>query len=295
VRRRTGLVAAAALALASRGLAQPAAPSYGQPAGAAPAGLGDVGIDQRLGAPLPLAAAFRDETGRTVRLGDYFGRRPVLLGFVYYQCPMLCGYVEAGIESALRVLPFTAGKQFDLLLISFDPADLPAMAATKRADFLEKYGRPGADRGVHFLTGPPESIAAVTKAAGFRYARDEETKTLAHAAGVMLATPEGKLSQYFYGIEYSPRDFKFAIMEASKEKIGTPVDRLVLYCSHYDPRSGKYGLVVMRVVRVAGVATVGSIGAFMLVMLGRDRRKAKAGEAAKARAGEAVKERPVRP
>jgi protein SCO1/2 len=150
------------------------------------------------------------------------------------------------------------------------------MAATKRADFLEKYGRPGADRGVHFLTGPPESVAAVTKAAGFRYALDAETKTLAHAAGVMLATPEGKLSQYFYGIEYSPRDFKFAIMEASKEKIGTPVDRLVLYCSHYDPRTGKYGLVVMRVVRVAGLATVGSIGAFMLVMLRRDRKKTQA-------------------
>jgi protein SCO1/2 len=155
------------------------------------------------------------------------------------------------------------------------------MAATKRADFLEKYGRPGADPGVHFLTGPPESIAAATKAAGFRYALDAETKTLAHAAGVMLATPEGKLSQYFYGIEYSPRDFKFAIMEASKERIGTPVDRLVLYCSHYDPRTGRYGLVVMRVVRVAGLATIGSIGAFMLVMLRRERKKGAAGKAGK--------------
>jgi protein SCO1/2 len=276
VKRRNGVLAAAALALASRGIAQPAAPSYGQPAGAAPAGMGDVGIDQRLGAPLPLAAPFRDETGRAVRLGDYFGKRPVLLGFVYYQCPMLCGYVEAGTESALRVLPFTAGRQFDLLFISFDPADLPAIAASKRADFLEKYGRPGADPGVHFLTGSPGSIAAVTKAAGFRYALDAETKTLAHAAGLMLATPDGKLSQYFYGIEYSPRDLKFAIMEASKEKIGTPVDRLVLYCSHYDPRTGKYGLVVMRVVRLAGIATLGSLGAFMLVMFRRDRRKLKA-------------------
>ena len=272
---------AALLALvlfAGRLAAQPAAPSYGQPSTAAPAGLGEVGIDQRLGAMLPLDAAFRDESNRPVRLGDYFGRRPVLLGFVYYECPMLCGYVEAGIEKALRVLPFTAGKQFDLVLISFDPADLPSIAATKRSDFLEKYGRPGADGGVHFLTGSPQSIAAVTRAAGFRYARDTETKTLAHAAGVMLATPEGKLSQYFYGIEYSARDFKLAMMEASKEKIGTPVDRLILYCSHYDPRSGKYGLVVMRVVRLAGLATVGSIGAFMLVMFRRDRKK-KAGEA----------------
>jgi protein SCO1/2 len=277
----SALAAVLALAAGTRASAQPAAPSYGQPSAAPPAGLGEVGIDQRLGASLPLEAVFRDETGRTVRLGDYFGRRPVLVGFVYYQCPMLCGYVEAGVESALRALPFTAGRQFDLLLVSFDPADIPSIAATKRTDFLEKYARPGADKGVHFLTGPPESIAAVTKAAGFRYARDEETKTLAHAAGVMLATPEGKLSQYFYGIEYSPRDLKFAMMEASKDKIGTPVDRLILYCSHYDPRSGKYGLVVMRVVRLAGLATVGSLGAFMIVMFRRDRKKARAGEAVK--------------
>ena len=253
--------------------AQPAAPSYGQPSTAAPAGLGDVGIDQRLGALLPLDAVFRDESSRAVRLGDYFGRRPVLIGFVYYQCPMLCGYVEVGIEKALKALPFTAGKQFDLVLISFDPADSPKIAAAKKEDFLEKYGRPGARGGIHFLTGSPPSIAAVTRAAGFRYARDPETKTLAHAAGVMLATPDGKLSQYFYGIEYAARDFKLAMMEASNEKIGTPVDRLILYCSHYDPRSGKYGLVVMRVVRLAGLATVGSIGAFVLVMVRRDRKK----------------------
>jgi len=278
-RAAPAIFAALALAAGGRAFAQPAAPSYGQPSAAPPAGLGEVGIDQRLGAALPLGAVFRDETGRTVRLGDYFGRRPVLLGFVYYQCPMLCGYVEAGVESALRALPFTAGRQFDLLLVSFDPADMPSIAATKRADFLEKYARPGADKGVHFLTGPPESIAVVTRAAGFRYARDEETKTLAHAAGLMLATPEGKLSQYFYGIEYSPRDLKLAMMEASKEKIGTPVDRLILYCSHYDPRTGRYGLVVMRVVRVAGLATVGSLGAFMIVMLRRDRKKARAGGA----------------
>ena len=170
-------------------------------------------------------------------------------------------------------LPFTAGKQFELVLISFDPADLSSIAATKRQDFLEKYGRPGAERGVHFLTGSPESIAAVTRAAGFRYARDAETTTLAHAAGVMLATPEGKLSQYFYGIEYSARDFKLAMMEASKEKIGSPVDRLLLYCSHYDPTTGKYGLAVMRVVRLAGAATAGSLGAFMVVMFRRERRR----------------------
>ena len=265
--------AVALLAVAVTAFAQQPAPSYGQPSNAAAAGLADVGIDQRLGAELPLAAPFTDETGRPVRLGDYFGKRPALLGFVYYECPMLCGYVEMGIEKALKVLPFSAGKEFELVLVSFDPADKAAIAKAKKEDFLEKYGRPNAGNGIHFLTGPPESIARVTRAAGFRFALDPETKTLAHAAGVMLATPDGKLSQYFYGIEYSARDFKLAMMEASKEKIGTPVDRLILYCSHYDPRSGKYGLVVMRVVRLAGAATAVSLGAFMFIMFRRDRRK----------------------
>jgi len=278
VRRRSfsrAFVLVAVLAVRPASAQQPA-PSYGQPANAAAAGLADVGIDQRLGAALPLSASFTDDSGRAVRFGDYFGKRPVLLGFVYYECPMLCGYVEAGIEKAMRVLPFTPGKEFELVLVSFDPADKPAIAKAKKDDFLEKYGRPDAAGGIHFLTGTPESIARITRAAGFRFARDPETKTLAHAAGVMLATPDGKLSQYFYGIEYSARDFKLAMMEASKEKIGTPVDRLLLYCSHYDPRSGRYGIVVMRVVRLAGLATAVTHGGFMLVMFRRDRRRDRA-------------------
>lgn len=239
----------------------------------APAALAGVAIDQRLGAALPLDAAFRDETGRPVRFGDFFHRRPVLLSFVYFECPMLCPYVEAGTLQALRVLPFSPGREFELVVVSFDPADLPSIAAAKKADFLKRYGRAGAADGVHFLTGPAESVAAVTRAAGFRFERDAETKTLSHAAGIMLATPEGKLSRYFYGIEYSARDIKLAMMEASKEKIGSPVDRVLLYCSHYDPTTGRYGLAVMRVVRIAGAATAGSLGVFMFVMFRRDRRR----------------------
>jgi len=266
--------AAALLALlTAASAAGQAAPAVGTPSSQSAAALADVSIEQKLGARLPLDAAFRDENGRPVRLGDFFGRRPVLLAFVYYECPMLCSYVESGTLKAMRALPFTAGRELDLLTISIDPSDLPKIAAAKRLDFLRQYGRPGADAGVHYLTGPAASIAAVTSAAGFRYVRDPETKTFSHAAGTILATPDGRLSKYFYGIEYSARDLKLATMEASSARIGSPVDRVLLYCSHYDPTTGKYGLVVMRVVRLGGLATVGSLGAFMAVMLRRERRR----------------------
>jgi len=242
----------------------------------APSPLADVSIEQKLGAPLPLDATLRDESGRTVALGDYFHRRPVVLAFVYYECPMLCSYVESGTLKAMRALSFSAGREFELVTVSIDPSDLPKIASAKKADFVRQYGRPGAEAGVHFLTGPAESIAAITRAAGFRYVRDPETKSFSHAAGIMLATPDGRLSKYFYGIEYSARDLKLGVMEASNRRIGTPVDRILLYCSHYDPTTGKYGLVVMRVVRLGGLATVGSLGVFMVVMLRRERRRKKA-------------------
>jgi protein SCO1/2 len=266
-------IAGALAVLAAAAAAGQAAPAVGAPSTESAAALADVSIEQKLGARLPLDAAFRDETGRTVRLGDFFGRRPVLLAFVYYECPMLCSYVESGTLKAMRALPFTAGREFDLVTISIDPSDLPKIAAAKRLDFLRQYARPAADAGVHYLTGPPASIAAVTGAAGFRYVRDPETKAFSHAAGVMLATPDGRLSKYFYGIEYSARDLKLATMEASSARIGSPVDRVLLYCSHYDPTTGKYGLVVMRIVRLGGIATVGSLGLFMAVMLRRERRR----------------------
>ncbi|HET9795438.1 MAG TPA: SCO family protein [Thermoanaerobaculia bacterium] len=259
--------------LAASALFGQAAPSVGATAAQPQSALADVSIDQKLGAKLPLDATFRDETGRAVRLGDFFGRRPVLLAFVYYECPMLCSYVESGTLKALRVLSFTAGREFDLVTISIDPSDLPKIASAKRLDFLRQYARPAADSGVHYLTGPAESVAAVTRAAGFRYVPDPETKGFSHAAGIMLATPDGRLSKYFYGIEYSARDLKLAMMEASNARIGSPVDRVLLYCSHYDPGTGKYGVVVMRVVRLGGIATVGTLGVFMAVMFRRERRR----------------------
>ncbi|HWC65922.1 MAG TPA: SCO family protein [Thermoanaerobaculia bacterium] len=276
---RRALLLAAALSAAAAASAQappPAsAPEPGMSSAQAPSALADVSIEQRLGAALPLDLPFRDEAGRTVRLGDYFRRRPVLLAFVYYECPMLCSYVESGTLKAMRAMSFTAGRDFDLVTISIDPADLPTIAASKKSDFLQQYGRGGADRGVHFLTGSEDSIAAVTRAAGFRFVWDPETKSFSHAAGLMLATPDGVLSRYFYGIEYSARDIKLGVMDASGGKIGSPVDRVLLYCSHYDPTTGKYGLVVMRVVRLGGLLTVASLGLFMTVMIRRDRRRKK--------------------
>ena len=264
--------ASAVLLAASAAFAQAPAAAIGTPAQAPPP-LSDVSIEQRLGAALPLDAALRDESGRAVRLGDFFRGRPVLLAFVYYECPMLCSYVETGTLKAMRALPFTAGREFDLVTVSIDPADLPSIAATKRMDFLRRYGRPSAAGGIHYLTGPAGSIAAITRAAGFRYAPDPETKGYSHAAGIMLATPDGRLSKYFYGIEYSARDLKLAMMEASNARIGTPVDRVLLYCSHWDPQTGKYGIVVMRAVRLGGAATVLSLGVFMAVMIRRERRR----------------------
>ncbi len=271
MKRILALFLAAAAPAAAFG--QTPAASIGTPATEAQSALADVSIEQRLGARLPLDAAFRDEAGRPVRLGELFGRRPVLLAFVYYECPMLCSYVESGTLKAMRAMSFTAGREFDFVTISIDPADLPKIASAKRLDFLRQYGRPGADAGVRYLTGTAESIAAVTRAAGFRYDRDPETKGFSHAAGIMLATPDGRLSKYFYGIEYSARDLKLAMMEASSARIGSPVDRVILYCSHWDPRTGKYGVVVMRVIRLGGLATVASIGLFMAVMIRRDRRR----------------------
>lgn len=272
MRRALAVLLASAAAAASVRAQDAPAPTAAQSPGA----LADVSIEQRLGAPLPLDAALRDESGRTVRLGDYFHRRPVLLAFVYYECPMLCSYVESGTVKAMRALSFSAGREFELVTVSIDPSDLPKIAAAKKADFVKSYDRPGAEAGVHFLTAPAESIAAITRAAGFRYARDPETKGFSHAAGIMLATPDGNLSKYFYGIEYSARDIKLGVMEASNRRIGTPVDRVLLYCSHYDPTSGRYGIVVMRVVRLGGLATVGSLGVFMAVMFRRERRRKKA-------------------
>jgi protein SCO1/2 len=231
---------------------------------AQPSVLAQVGIDQRLGAAVPLDAQFVDEDGRRVTLGQYFDqKRPVLLALVYYDCPMLCNQVLNGMTSALDVLKFDAGREFEVLAVSFDPRETPEMAQDKKHMYLSRYRRAGAEQGIHFLTGPAESIAALTKAVGFRYAWDEKSKQFAHASGLILLTPQGKVAQYYYGIEYSPKDMRLGIIEASAEKIGSPVDTLLLYCFHYDPTTGKYGAVAMNIMRLGGVITVLVLGTFV--------------------------------
>jgi protein SCO1 len=235
-----------------------------------PSVLEKVGIDQRLGQQVPLDATFRDELGRPVKLGQYFHKRPVLLALVYYDCPMLCTQVLNGLTSALGVLKFNAGQEFDVIAISFDPRETPQLAGAKKQVYLDRYKRQGADQGIHFLTGDPEAIKAVTEATGFHYVWDEKTSQFAHGSAVMLITPEGKLAQYYYGIEYSPKDMRLGIIEASNEKLGNVVDQVILYCYHYDPTTGKYGAVAMNLIRAGGVLTVLVLGTFMAISFRRD-------------------------
>jgi protein SCO1 len=242
------------------------------PAAAIPAPLREIGFDQNLDGSVPLDVWFVDETGRSVRFGDYFGARPVVLVFAYYDCPMLCTQVINGLSSALGILTLDPGKDFEIVVVSFDPRDTPAHAAAKKAVYLERYRRPGADRSWHFLTGSQASIDAVTKAAGFRYVWDEPTKQFAHPTGAMVLTKEGRLARYLFGIEYGARDLRFAIVEASAGRVGTPVDSLLLYCYHYDPATGRYGFIVMRAVRIAGAATVLALGLFIGLMVREERR-----------------------
>jgi protein SCO1/2 len=254
------------------------APGYRRDRGVAastrPAVLREIGFDQNLDAMVPLDTALIDETGHAVRLGDYFGSRPVVLVFAYYECPMLCGLVINGLAQALRVLSIEPGADFEVVVVSIDPRDTPATAAAKKMDFLTRYARASAAGGAHFLTAEPGAIDQLTAAAGFRYAWDEPTQQFAHPSGVIVLTPEGRIARYLFGIEYSPRDLRLAVVEASAGKVGTPVDALLLYCYHYDPLTGRYGLVIMRALRLAGAATVLGLVAFIAVMLRRERRQA---------------------
>ena len=250
-------------------------PELGTTDNGLPAALNDVGIDQKLNEQVPLDLVFRDESGREVTLGEYFNHgRPVIISLVYYECPMLCNQVLNGMTGSLRTLSFDIGKEFDVITVSFDARETPQLAADKKASYIARYGRPGAKQSWHFLTGDQKSIDALTKTVGFRYAYDRATKQFAHASGIMLATPEGKLARYFYGIEYAPKDLRLSIVEASANKIGSPVDQLLLYCFHYDPASGKYGLVILNVVRLGGVITI--VGIFALLMILRRRNIAAA-------------------
>jgi protein SCO1 len=231
-----------------------------------PEALEDVTFHQRLNEQLPLDATFRDESGRAVALGDYFGReRPVILAFVYYSCPMLCIQVMNGISSSLRALSFEAGKDFDVVLVSFDTRDTPATALEKKRTHLAYWAAEDTADGWHLLTGDATTIRRVASAAGFTYKWDEQTQQFAHVSGVLVATPDGRLSRYFYGIEYSPRDLRLALVESSAGHIGSPVDELLLYCFHYDPLSGRYGVVIMNLLRIGGVITMAAILAVMFL------------------------------
>ena len=240
------------------------------PAASRPKILTDIGFDQRLGDRVPLDAVFRDESGRTVRLGDYFGSRPVVLALAYYECPMLCTLTLNGLASALDVLTFEPGREFEVVTVSFEPKETPALASAKKAAYLRRYRRPGAAAAWHFLTGDADSIRRLTESVGFRYAWDETTKQYAHASGVMVLTSDGRLARYLYGVEYAPKDLRFAIFEAAQGKILSPVDRLLLYCYHYDPDQGRYGATVMRVLRVAGVLTLVGLGAMVVTLRRRE-------------------------
>ena len=242
------------------------------PAGQMPELLQEVGLDQKLNAQVPLDLKFKDEDGRTVTLGQYFGKRPVILTLNYYECPMLCTEVLNGLVSSLSVMNFTIGREFDVVTVSFDPRDTPELAKQKKAAYLGRYKRVGAETGWHFLTGSPHEIAVLTRAVGFRYAYNEKVGQFAHASGVMVATPEGRLSHYFYGIEYGPRDLRLSLVEASDHKIGSAVDQVLLACFHYDPSSGRYSMTIMTVVRAAGVLTVGLIAGAIVLLRRRERR-----------------------
>ena len=237
--------------------------------------LRDVGFDQRLGAQAPLDLPFRDETGRTVTLRDYVGGKPVLLVPAYYECPMLCTLVLNGVVSALRALPFDIGREFRVVTVSFNPHETSELATAKKATYLEQYRRPGAAEGWHFLVGDETSIRPLMQAIGFRYAWDSEAKQYAHASGIVVLTPGGRLSHYFYGVEFAPRDLRLALVEASNEQIGSLVDQLLLFCFHYDPATGRYSRLALNAVRAGGVLTLAALGGFVLVMLRRDRAQAR--------------------
>jgi protein SCO1/2 len=245
----------------------------GLPASVVPAPLREIGFDQNLNHQVPLDVELRDERGRVVRLGEYFRAKPVVMAFVYYDCPMLCSRVLSAMISSLNVLALEPARDFEVVAVSFDPRETPAIAAVRKAAVLERYDRQSAAEGLHFLTGDQPSIDRLTKAAGFRYVWDQQTRQFAHPAGLVVLTPDGRLARYLFGLEYGPRDLRFALVEASSGRVGRAVDALLLYCYHYDPMTGRYGFVVMRALRLAGGATVLGLAAFIAVMVRRDRRR----------------------
>ena len=252
-----------------------AAPGWGQamtkgimspPSNVRPPYLQNVGIEQHLDGQVPPELTFADETGRLVKLHEYFGKRPLILNLVYYNCTMLCGEALAGLTGAMKMVKFDVGNQFEVVTVSFNPNETPAIAAAKKQDYLKRYGRPGAASGWHFLTGPAESINALTKAVGFQYQYDPRINQYAHATAILVLTPQGRISRYFYGVDYPPKDLRMGLVEASEGKIGNAVDQVLLYCYHYDPATGKYGAVVSNILRLGGSLTIVMVGSLLLIL-----------------------------
>jgi protein SCO1 len=248
------------------------AQQMGIPAASLPMMVQGVGIDQNLNAQIPLELKFKDETGQAVRLGQYFRGKPVVLALVYYECPGLCDLILNGLTHTMEQISLNVGADYDVVTVSFNPKETWQLAQAKKANYIEKYQRSGAKEGWHFLTGDEPSIKSLADTVGFHYKYDPISKQFAHASGIFVLTPEGKISRYFYGIEYKPRDFRLGLVEASTNKIGSTADQVLLFCYHYDPTTGKYGMAITQVTRALGTATVLLLGGFVFIMLRRDRR-----------------------
>lgn len=263
-----------ALTLITVVLASSASSQMMDPTKAAARAFTEVGIDQKLNDQIPLDLKFRNEEGDTVELGSFFHKKPVIISLVYYNCPMLCTQVLNGMVQTFRTLKFTAGQEFDIITVSIDHAESPEMAADKKDTYVTEYARAGVDKGWHFLVGDSLSIKKLADAVGFYFVYDPPTKQFAHASGIMVATPQGKLARYLYGIEYGAKDLTFSLMEAAQEKIGSPVDKLLLLCYHYDPTTGKYGMVVANLLRGGGALMILILGGYMFFNFRRDKKKA---------------------
>lgn len=246
------------------------------PTRAAARAFTEVGIDQKLNEQIPLDLKFTDERGNIVELGKYFHSKPVIISLVYYRCPMLCTQILNGMVQTFKILKFTAGQEFEVVTVSIDHRETHEMAAEKKDTYVTEYARPGVADGWHFLVGDSVTVKKLADAVGFKFVYDAPTKQFAHASGIMVATPQGKLARYLYGIEYGAKDLTFSLMEAAQEKIGSPVDKLLLLCYHYDPTTGKYGVMVANLLRIGGALTLLIVGGYMFYNFRRDRRKAMA-------------------
>jgi protein SCO1/2 len=278
IRRTVAIAVMSAVVSAAPAIAQVGvtAPAPGDPSSARPGILSKIKIDQHLDRQLPLDLPFVDDHGQKVRLGDYFGKRPVILALVYYECPMLCTQVLNGLVTALTVMNFEPGREFEVVAVSFNPREGPGLASQKKAAYVERYGRPHTANGWHFLTGEESSIKQLTEAVGFRYEYDDAIKQYAHGAAIEVLTPKGHISKYFFGIEFSARDLRLGLIEASDERIGTVIDDFLLFCYHYDPATGRYGAAVLRLVRLGGILTVLAFLSFLTISLRRDRQSQQA-------------------